>query len=86
MAGLEELGLDPLVPPEVVLGGESLDERGDLSADRRPSLQARIDPLPSDEAAVPVALYGPCGSERRDLWVAVDADQARLVSRPGLVW
>jgi len=27
MAGLEELAVDPLVPPEVVLGGESLDER-----------------------------------------------------------
>jgi hypothetical protein len=29
MAELEELALDPLVPPQVVLGGESLDEHGD---------------------------------------------------------
>ena len=49
MAELEELALDPLVPPEVVLGGESLDERGDLSADRRPSRPARIGPLPGDQ-------------------------------------
>ena len=29
--------LDPLVPSAVVLGGEPLDERGDLGTDRRPS-------------------------------------------------
>jgi hypothetical protein len=50
MAELEELALDPLVPPEVVLGGESLDERRRLSADRRPSRPARIGPLPRDQA------------------------------------
>ncbi len=53
MAELEELALDPLVPPEVVLGGESLDERGDLSAGRRPSRPARIGSLPGDQAPVP---------------------------------
>jgi hypothetical protein len=30
---LEQLTLDPLVSPAVVLGGEPLDERGDLRAD-----------------------------------------------------
>ena len=53
MAELEELALDPLVHPEVVLGGEPLDERRHLSADRRPSRPARIGPLPRDQAAVP---------------------------------
>ena len=33
--------LDPLVSPAVVLGGEPLDERGDLGADRRPSRPVR---------------------------------------------
>jgi hypothetical protein len=37
----------------VVLGGESLDERGDRSAGRRPSRPVRIGPLPGEQAAVP---------------------------------
>ena len=32
VAGLEQLALDALVSPAVVLGGEPLDERGDLGA------------------------------------------------------
>jgi hypothetical protein len=42
VAELEQLALDPLVAPAGVLGGEPLDQRGDLGADRRPSR-----PLPS---------------------------------------
>ena len=53
VAELEQLALDPLVAPAVVLGGESLDERGDLGADWRPSLPVRVGPLPGDQAAVP---------------------------------
>jgi hypothetical protein len=34
---LEQFALDPHVPPAVVLSGKPLDQRGDLSADRRPS-------------------------------------------------
>jgi len=37
VAELEQLALDPLIPPAVILGGEPLDQRGDLGADRRPS-------------------------------------------------
>jgi hypothetical protein len=50
---LEQLALDPLVSPAVVLGGEPSDERGDLGADRRPSRPVRIGPLPGDKATVP---------------------------------
>ena len=53
MAELEQLALDPLVSPAVVLGGEPLDERGDLGADRRPSCPVRVGPLAGDQAAVP---------------------------------
>ena len=53
MAELEELALDPLVPPAVVLGSEPLDQRGDLGAHRRPPRPGRIGPLPGDQAAVP---------------------------------
>ena len=53
VADLEQLTLDPLVSPAVVLEGEPLDERGDLGADRRPSRPVRIGPLPGDQAAVP---------------------------------
>jgi hypothetical protein len=35
VAGLKQFALDPLIAPAVVLGGESLDERCDLGADRR---------------------------------------------------
>ena len=34
MAELEQLALDPLVSPAVILGGEPLDHHGDLGADR----------------------------------------------------
>src|SRR5246127_1691927 len=50
---LEQLALDPLVSPAVVLGGELLDEGGDLGADRRPSCPVGADPLAGDQAAVP---------------------------------
>ena len=53
MAELEQLALDPLVSPAVVLGGEPLDQRGDLGADRRPGRPVRAGPLAGDEAAVP---------------------------------
>jgi hypothetical protein len=53
VADLEQLTLDPLVAPAVVLGGEPPYERGDLSADRRPSPPVRIGPLADDQAAVP---------------------------------
>jgi hypothetical protein len=53
VAEFEHLALDPLIAPAVVLGGESLDERGDLGADRRPAGPVRVGPLPGDQAAVP---------------------------------
>ena len=53
VAELEQLALDPLVSPAVVLSGEPLDQYGDLGADRRPSHPVRIGPLPGDQAAVP---------------------------------
>ena len=53
VAELEQLALDPLVPPAVVLGGEPLDQRGDLGADRRPSFRLRVGPPAGDQAAVP---------------------------------
>ena len=58
---LEKLALNALVPPGGVLGGEPLDQRGDLGTDRRPARPVRIGPLPGDEAAVP-----PQHSARRD--------------------
>ncbi len=51
VADLEQLTLDPLVSPAIVLRGEPLDERGDLGADWRPSRPVRIGPLPGDQAA-----------------------------------
>src|SRR6266851_527914 len=45
-AEFEQLGLDPLVSPAVVLGGEPLNERGDVGADWRPSRPVRAGPLP----------------------------------------
>jgi hypothetical protein len=53
VAELEQLARDPLVPPAVVLGGEPLDQRGDLGADRRPSRPVRIGPRTGDQAPVP---------------------------------
>src|SRR5689334_21312096 len=49
VAELEQLALDPLVSPAVVLGGEPLDQRGDLGADRRPSHPVRVGPLAGDQ-------------------------------------
>jgi hypothetical protein len=53
VAELKQLALDPLVAPAVVLGGEPLDERGDLGADRRPSRRAvcPVEPGPGVGAA-----------------------------------
>jgi hypothetical protein len=53
VAGLEQLALDPLVPPDVVLGGEPFDQRGDLGSDWRPSGPVRVGPLAGHPAAVP---------------------------------
>src|SRR4029077_3586836 len=53
VAELEQLALDPLVSPAVVLGGELLDEGGYPGADRRPSCPVGADPLAGDQAAVP---------------------------------
>jgi hypothetical protein len=53
VAELEQLALDPLVSPAVVLGGEPLDQRRDLGAGWRPSGPVRVGPLAGDQAAVP---------------------------------
>jgi hypothetical protein len=53
MAEFQQLALDSLVSPAVVLGGEQFDQRGDLGADRRPSCPVGVDPLAGDQAAVP---------------------------------
>ena len=53
VAELEQLALDPLVSPAVVLGGEPLDQGGNLGADWRPSRPVRVGPLAGDQAAVP---------------------------------
>jgi len=53
VAELEQLALDPLIPPAVILGGEPLDQRGNLGADRRPAYPVRVGPPPCDQAAVP---------------------------------
>ena len=37
----------------VVLGGEPLDQRGDLGADRWPSCPVRVGPVTGNQAAVP---------------------------------
>jgi hypothetical protein len=50
---LDELALDPLVPPGAVLGSQLLDERGDLGADWRLARPVGIGPLPGYQAAVP---------------------------------
>src|SRR6266849_976480 len=52
-AEFEQLALDPLVSPAVVLDGEPLNERGDVGADWRPSRPVRAGPLPGDQAPVP---------------------------------
>ena len=53
VAELEQLALDPLIPPAVILGGEPLDQRGDLGADWRPSRLVRVGPFTGGKAAVP---------------------------------
>jgi len=50
---LQQFALDPLISPAVVLGGEPLDQHGDLCANRRPSLPVRVGPFPGDETAMP---------------------------------
>ena len=61
VAELDHLALDPLIPPGAVLGGEALDQRGDLGADGRSSGAVRVGPFLSDQAAVP-----PQDGARRD--------------------
>ena len=53
VAELEQFALEPLVSPAGVLGGEPLDQRGDLGADRRPSDPVRVGPLPGDQSDPP---------------------------------
>jgi len=53
VAEFEQLALDPVVSPAAVLGGEPLNQRGDLGTDRRPSCPLRVGPLPRDQAVVP---------------------------------
>ena len=50
---LEQLTLDPLVSPAVVLGGEALDQRNNLPADRRSACSLWIRPFPGNQATVP---------------------------------
>ena len=50
VAEFQQLALDPLVSPAVVLGGEPLDQRGDLGADLRSSCPVRVGPLAGDQA------------------------------------
>jgi aminoglycoside phosphotransferase (APT) family kinase protein len=57
-AELEQLALDPLVSPAIVVGGEPLDQRGDLGADWRPSAPDRLDPAALSE---PIARL-PCAA------------------------
>jgi hypothetical protein len=61
VAELDHLALDPLIPPGAVLGGEALDQRGDLGADGRSSGAVRVGPFLSDQAVVP-----PQDGARRD--------------------
>jgi hypothetical protein len=51
VAELEQLTLDPLVSPAVILSGEPLDQRGDLSGDRRSARPVRVGPLAGNQAA-----------------------------------
>jgi hypothetical protein len=53
VAELEQLAMEPLVSPAIVLGGEPRDESGNPGADRRPSHLVRVGSLPGDQAAVP---------------------------------
>jgi hypothetical protein len=53
VADLEQLALDPLVPPGGVLGSEPPDEHGDPGPDRLPPCPVRVSPPPGDQAAMP---------------------------------
>ncbi len=53
VAELEQFALDPLIAPAVILGGEPLDQHGDIGVDRRPSRPMRVGPFPGDETAMP---------------------------------
>ena len=53
IAELEQLALDSLVSPAVVLGSEPRDQSSDLGADWLPSRPVRVGPLAGDQAAVP---------------------------------
>jgi hypothetical protein len=52
VAELEQVALDPLVSPAVILGGELPDQRGDLGTDWRASGAVRVGPLLCDQVAV----------------------------------
>jgi hypothetical protein len=45
VAEFQQLALDPLVSPSVVLDGQPFDQRGDLGADRGPSRPVRVGPV-----------------------------------------
>ena len=62
MAELEQLTLDSLVSPPVILSGEPPDQHGDLSGDRRAPRPVRVGPLPGNQAVVP-AQDGPRGDQ-----------------------
>ena len=53
VAEFQQFALDPLVSPAVVVGGEPLDQSGDLGADWRPSCAMQVGPVAGDQAAVP---------------------------------
>lgn len=53
MAELEQLTLDPLVPPAKVLRRKALDQRGGLGTERRAAAAVWVGPFPGDQAAVP---------------------------------
>jgi hypothetical protein len=52
VAELEQLALDALVSPAMVLGGEPPGERGDLGTDRWTSGLVRVGPLLTDQATM----------------------------------
>jgi hypothetical protein len=53
VAELEQLALDPLISPALVLGGEPLDQPGDLGTGWRAPRVVRAGPLLCHQAAVP---------------------------------
>ncbi len=75
VAELEQLALDPLVPPAVVLGGKPLHERGDLGAARRPSCPVGVGPLAGDQAAVPAQDGAGCDQPMRSQVYRQEPDQ-----------